>query len=221
MLNSVTSTARLTSERCGNACSRSMRRRWSVTGQRLNRPSRALAYTRIESPPVGHIVVIPNLLDAHWRGYGPHIGGTAFVVVGPTGDKPDVGLVQHEALHSLVGPLVESHRNVIASAQAERLFNRLRSAVDAKSYGTWPAIPEESVINAVGVRLAEPEWRSTALHNDEARGFWLTRALAQKLAEYQLSEETLADYMPELLASLNQLNADELGPEEMPRTLAP
>lgn len=176
--------------------------------------AKALAYTRLENPPVGHIIVIPNLLDAHWRGYGPHIGQTAYVVVGPTGDEPDIGLVQHEALHSLVGPLVEANQNVITPAQAERLFNRLQTEVDTHSYGTWSAILEESVINALGVRLAEPEWRALALHNGEARGFWLTGPLAEKLADYEQSPATLADFMPEWLEALNQIDVEQLMPSQ-------
>lgn len=171
-----------------------------------------LAYTRLENSPIGHIVVIPNLLDAHWRGYGPHISNTAYVVIGPTGDAPDVGLIQHEALHSLLGPLIEANWQVIEPNQAERLFNRLRAEVDAKSYGTWPAILEESVINAVGVRLTAPEGRALAQQNDEARGFWLTGPLAEKLLEYEQSSATLADFMPELLQALNQLDAQQLVP---------
>jgi hypothetical protein len=167
-------------------------------------------YTRLTDTPLGHIIVIPNLLDAHWRGYGPHLDGSAYVIVGPTGERPDLGLVQHEALHSLVGPLVEANLNAVDAAQAERLFAVLRTQVDAHSYGTWEIILEESVINALGARLAEPEWREVALQNDAARGFWLTRPLAEKLKEYERDGGTLVNFMPELIASLNEINPDTL-----------
>jgi hypothetical protein len=45
----------------------------------------ALDYTRLEEVSIQQVVVIPNLLDAHWRCYGPHVGDTAYVINGPTG----------------------------------------------------------------------------------------------------------------------------------------
>lgn len=169
-----------------------------------------LDYTRISHAPLGQIVIIPNLLDAHWRGYGPHLDGIAYVIVGPTGAQPDLGLVQHEAMHSLVGPLVEANLDAVDAAQAGRLFAALRAQVDTRNYGTWEIIAEESVINALGARLAEPEWRETALRNDEARGFWLTRPLAEKLKDFERAGGTLAGFMPELLASLNDISPNSL-----------
>lgn len=47
------------------------------------------------------IILISNLLDAYWRGYGFKINGIGYVVVGPGADKNNGELIRHELLHVL------------------------------------------------------------------------------------------------------------------------
>jgi len=169
-----------------------------------------LDYLRLRTLPIDRIVIIPNLLDAHWSGYGPEIGGVGYVIVGPTRQPPSLDLVQHEALHSLLGPLVNADAGSVDRAQAERLQTALRPGLTG-SYGTWESLLEESAVRAVGVRLTEPEWRANALLNDEAQGLGLVRPLAEALAAYEAQAGSIEDYLPQWLAVLNELDPASLG----------
>jgi hypothetical protein len=165
----------------------------------------ALDYTRMADAPMRNVVIIPNLLDAHYRGYGPQVGETAYVVVGPTEGELDTGLIQHEALHSIVGPLVEAHLSAIDADQSRALYRSLRGRVPA-SYGSWEIIVEEQVVRALDCRLAGPACFEFILDNHEAEGFLLVRPLVEKLAEFEASSLSLDAFMPELLGVLNQVN---------------
>jgi hypothetical protein len=172
----------------------------------------ALDYTRLEAVPLREVVVIPNLLDAHYRGYGPQVGGTAYVIVGPAEDQPDIGLVQHEALHSIAGSLVEVNLDAIDPKAADTLYADLRKRVPP-GYESWAGILEESVVRALDARLAGPEWEANALRNDEEQGFWIVRPLVRVLMEaYEPGPGTLADFMPELLKSLNEIEPQTYQP---------
>jgi len=45
------------------------------------------------------VILIPNLLDAFWRGYGLKIKNTGYIVVGPGAEKNQGELMRHEFLH--------------------------------------------------------------------------------------------------------------------------
>ena len=87
------------------------------------------AYLKITQPPTEGVIVLPNLLDAYWRGYGPRVGDLSYVVMGPA-VEPNIGLIQHEAMHPILNPLVDAHlgaverspgRPPLCRAQATRL----------------------------------------------------------------------------------------------------
>jgi hypothetical protein len=163
----------------------------------------ALEYTRMQDADLRQVVVIPNLLDAHYRGYGPQVGETAYVIVGPTDGGVDVGLIQHEALHSIAGPLVEEHFGVIEADKGRDLYRVLRKQVP-DNYGTWQGVVEEHVIRALGCRLAGAACEQYLLENEEDSGFLLMRPLVDKLAEFEASSVSLDEFMPELLSVLNE-----------------
>lgn len=159
------------------------------------------AYLRIAAPPTAGVVVLPNLLDAYWRGYGPRVGDLSYVVMGPA-VEPNVGLIQHEAMHPILNPLVDAHLGAVERGQADRLFAALKPRV-AAGYSSWPNILHESVIRAVEVRLAAPADRERLIRQEEAVGFPLVRPLAGRLAEYEAGGQTIAEFMPRLLEALN------------------
>jgi hypothetical protein len=163
----------------------------------------ALDYTRMPDAPMRQVVIIPNLMDAHWRGYGQQVGDTAYVIVGPTGEEEDTGLIQHETLHSIAGPLVEAHFEVIDAGKGRALYRQLRQRVPP-GYGSWEIIVEEHVVRALSCRLTGPDCEQYWLAEDEARGFLLMRPLVEKLAEFERGSATLDEFMPELLDVFNQ-----------------
>jgi hypothetical protein len=164
------------------------------------------AYLRLDQPPTEGVVVLPNLLDAYWRGYGPQVGTLSYVVAGPS-ITPNVGLIQHEAMHPILNPLIDAHLDAVAQPHADRLFAALKPQAGA-GYATWPAILHESVIRAVEVRLADPSEREWRIRQEESAGFPLVRLLADQLADYEASGEPMAVYMPRLLAALNDPSLD-------------
>jgi hypothetical protein len=175
-----------------------------------------LDYLRMSPSATGRVVMLPNLLDAYWRGYGPAVGNTSYIVSGPA-EQPNVALVQHEFMHPLINPLVDANLEAVDPGRARQLFAELKSGV-ARGYRSWEGILHESVIRAVEVRLAEPADREWLLATEEDHGFWLVRPLAHQLANYEQSGVSLAEYMPALLAVLNdvQLPARNSGDQGEP-----
>ena len=121
--------------------------------------------------------------------------------------EPNVGLIQHEAMHPILNPLVDAHLDAVERSQADRLFAAINPHVGA-GYQHWPAIVLESVIRAVEVRLADPTDRERLLRQEEAQGFALVRPLAEQLAEYEASGEPMTVYLPKLLSVLNDVDTN-------------
>lgn len=166
----------------------------------------ALNYCRMQDIQLKKFVIIPNLLDAHWSGKGPTVGDVAYVVVGPSEEgKADIDLLQHEALHSIVGPLVEANLTVINEENRSELYKALKTHVPS-SYGSWESIIEEQVVRAIDCRLSIQSCENFGLANDEAQGFLLERTLVEKLKDYEQSGLSLVEYMPELLQSINDIH---------------
>jgi hypothetical protein len=168
----------------------------------------ALAYTRTADAPMRRVVIIPNLMDAYYRGYGPQVGDTAYVIAGPGEDDIDAGLIQHEALHSIVGPMVEANLGEIDPAHSRTLHRALRDRVPG-GYGSWSIMVEEQVVRAIDCRLSGPACEEYLLANDEAAGFLLVRPLVNKLAAFEEGSTTLEAFMPELLRALNDVSLEE------------
>lgn len=160
-----------------------------------------LDYMRVQNPPTDHVVVLPNLLDAYWRGYGPRVGNISYVVVGPA-DRPNLGEVQHEAMHPILNPLVDANLDAVTPAARDRLFSILRPRMP-DSYPTWESILRESAIRAVEARLLEPASRAGYIAQQEQAGFLLVRPLAEHLPEYEQSDLPFAAYAGRWLESLN------------------
>lgn len=167
-----------------------------------------LAYLRLEAPTTGRVVMLPNLLDAYWRGYGQAVGETSYIISGPA-EQPNIGLVQHEFMHPIINPLVDANLAAVDPDVARQLFAELKGQV-GRGYQSWEGILHESVIRAVEVRLAAAADRERLLTNEEAQGFWLVRPLAHQLEAYERGPGSLAEYMPTLLAALNSLPVENL-----------
>ena len=141
------------------------------------------------------VVALPNLLDAYWRGYGPLCGRPLLRGDGARGRAKSLGLIQHEAMHPILNPLVDAHLVVAGSGPSRPALRRAQAAVSA-GYRTWPNILHESVIRAIEVRLAAAKDRERIIRQEEAAGFPLVRPLAGRLAEYEASGQPMAEFMP-------------------------
>jgi hypothetical protein len=167
-----------------------------------------LAYLRLSEPTTGRVVMLPNLMDVYWRGYGQAVGETSYIVAGPA-EQPNISLLQHEFMHPIINPLVDAHLEAVEAFQASRLFAALKEGV-GPGYGSWEGMLHENVIRAISIRLAEPAERDWLLRKEEGHGFWLVRPLALQLEVYEQGNLAMPEYMPSLLASLNDLEAASL-----------
>jgi hypothetical protein len=179
--------------------------RWKPIAEQSQRTVKA--YLRTESLPYRQMVVIPNLLDSHYSGYGPQVGAIAYVVAGPTEDERSLaGLIEHELLHSLVGPVLDANLDAVDQAQAERLYAVLKTTMPA-GYGTWPSALEENLLRAINLRLVpDPALRANQIDRLEQAGFLLIRPLDTALTAYERSGLPFAEYAPMLLQSLNEVD---------------
>lgn len=164
-------------------------------------------YLGVSDVPYRQLVVIPNLLDAHYSGNGPQIGEIAYVVAGPTETDQNLqGLIEHEMLHSVIGPMLDRNLQIIPRAQADRLYGVLKEHMP-NGYGTWSSTLEETLNRAINLRMLSDEGlRLQQVDQLEAQGFLLIRPLYQWLEEYERSGISFEDYLPTLLDRLNGLN---------------
>lgn len=160
-------------------------------------------YLQVQPAPDAYVVMVPDLLNAYWRGYGPQIGPISYIVSGPALD-PNVGLLQHEVMHPIMNPLVDANLAVIEPAQTERLWAALKPHLPS-SYPTWQSALYECTIRAIEVRLLPPDEREHAIQREEADGFLLVRPLAAQLADYEASGVDMRTYMPTWFAALNDV----------------
>jgi hypothetical protein len=168
---------------------------------------RLLTYLRMSEYPFRQLVIIPNLLDSHYSGYGPQIGEIAYVVAGPTETELSLsGLIEHEALHSTIGPMLDRQIDLIPRARSERLFAVLKEQMPA-GYGTWASALEESLIRAIVLRmLSDEQLRARQIERLEAEGFLLVPTLVRGLAGYEQSGQSFEEYLPLLLEEATQLD---------------
>jgi hypothetical protein len=174
--------------------------------QEISEPaaSQLLDYLGVKDPPVDQIIVIPNLLDSYWRGYAVMIERTAYLVVGPVDtDLNYIGLMQHEMTHPVIGPMIEANLKVVTPDAKNRLYPAIKKAAP-KGYEDWEGILEETLNKAIGLRLMhDPDLAERGLRREEANGFLLVRVFFKALSGYEASEQTMEEYMPTLLATLN------------------
>lgn len=165
-----------------------------------------MVYLKISEIPFRQAVIIPNPLDTYYSGTGPQVGETAYVVAGPTETELSLkGLIEHEILHSVLGPMLDRNIDQVPAKTSRRLYAVLKETMPT-SYGTWASALEETLNRAINLRmLDDPALRAQQLERLEAQGFLLIRPLDQTLAAYEQSGQTFEQYLPVLLASLDSV----------------
>ncbi len=161
----------------------------------------ALHYIRMASFPARAVVVIPNLLDTGWVGYGPQIGDTAYVILGPSAEV-EMGLVQHELLHSAANPAIFAALASRDSTVRARLEEQISAVVGRQDYRALEGVVCESVIRALEIRLAPEGGREAMLVAEDGAGFLLVRPLFEGLAAYEQTTGAFGEYVPTLLQNL-------------------
>lgn len=164
------------------------------------------AYLKAGDLPFRQAVIIPNPLDAYYSGNGPQVGEIAFVVAGPTETNLSLqGLIEHELLHSVVGPMLDRQIDQVPKPTSRRLYAALQETMPA-GYGAWASILEETLNRAINLRMLDDAGlRAQQLDRLEAAGFLLIKPLDRALAAYEQSGETFEHFLPALLESLDEV----------------
>jgi hypothetical protein len=174
----------------------------------------ALAYARVrdvsELPGRGQLaVVIPNLLDSYRRATSFVLGDTLYSVEGP---QEKVGYNPHEFIHAVTNPAVYDPALSAKSEKARPVLEALRMANAEGDFRSPAALLDESLVRAVSLRYDMAKATSeqkAALEKDllqEYRsGYILERYFWEKLADYEASAQSLRQYYPVMLDSLNVL----------------
>lgn len=168
--------------------------------------SNVLTYLQVTGIPFRQLVVIPNPLDSYYSGNGPQIGDLAYVVAGPSETELSLqGLIEHETLHSIIGPMLDENLRIISPAQADRLFAGLKESMPA-SYASWASAIEETLIRSIGLRMLQDESLRTQMINQlEDEGFLLIRPVESALERYEHSHQSFEEYLPTLLETINAI----------------
>lgn len=163
-------------------------------------------YLKNDYLPFKQIVIIPNPLDAYYSGTGPQINETAFVIAGPTEtDLSLAGLIEHETLHSVIGPMLDKNNKIISSMVSKELYEVLKDSMPS-GYGSWESILEESIIRAINLRMISDEkMRMSQLDFLESNGFLLIKTIDQELALYEQNGEAFEIYLPVLLKQIEKV----------------
>lgn len=163
-------------------------------------------YLRTNELPFSQVVILPNPLDTHYSGTGPQVGEIAYVVAGPCETELSLkGLIEHEVLHSVIGPMLDQHIDQIPKQTSQRLYNVLKETMPT-SYGSWSSVLEETLNRAINLRMLEDaDLRAQQLERLESTGFLLIKPLDHALAIYEQSNDPFDQYLPILLASLDNL----------------
>ncbi len=164
------------------------------------------AYLKTGDLPFQQVVIIPNPLDAYYSGTGPQVGDIAYVVSGPTETELSLmGLIEHEVLHSVIGPMLDQQIEQIPNSTSRRLYAVLKETMPS-GYGTWASVLEESFNRAINLRMLDDAGlRAQQLERLESTGFLLIKPLDDALAIYEQSNKPFEQYLPTLLATLDNL----------------
>jgi hypothetical protein len=175
----------------------------------------ALAYARVrdisELPGQGQVaVVIPNLLESYRRATSFVLGDTLYSVEGP---QEKMGYNPHEFIHAVTNPAVYDPRLSEKSEKARPVLEALRSTDAEESFRSPAALLDESLVRAVSLRYnlgqASPAEKAAAerdMLQEYRSGYILERYFWEKLADYENSNQTLRQYYPVMLDSLNVLS---------------
>jgi len=177
----------------------------------FNKMARELAfvweYFRFERKDHFIFVSVPNLLDSHNFAIGAHYEDYYYAVESP-GSHSD-GFNTHEYLHSVINALMDKHY----ASQRKKLNAYFIAGKDmpiAKDYGQPKAYASECLIRALDRRMSllmydTPE---AAKHIESMikrvthEGLLLTEPFYRLLDEFEKSDLTFEEYLPEMLKAL-------------------
>lgn len=138
-----------------------------------------VAFLGMPSAEIQPIRVMPNLLDAYWRGYCVTWKGRINIVTGPTTAGPNVVNILHEFSHFYVNPTLD--RSSAVAPLARKLESKYGPPW-TKGYDTWKNVIAESFVRALSYVPEELHAQAPArMRQETSEGFILTDYIYARL----------------------------------------
>jgi len=136
---------------------------------------------------VKQIVLIPNFLDAYWRGYGPSINDLQYIIFGhcKTLDKFKF-LIRHEFLHGLINPRID--RRIIIIANKLRRQMLLSENFKKQSYQQKQIIINEYIVRGLNLIYIENNYKKNIkelIAKEKQKGFILIKSAIKEIKKFK------------------------------------
>jgi hypothetical protein len=164
------------------------------------------AYCRLRTGFFGggkriHFQSVPLML--YFTAWTMDVNGETWIVSGPQEGQPDASAFYHEALHHVVGPLVERYAEAIARSAELNAVSKSRGSL---GYDSWPELVEDCFTRTLDKILQAKLYGldRAKLHQmleDEYKlGFILCFTIAESLEPYESQSRTFEEFFPEIIA---------------------
>jgi len=143
---------------------------------------------------------------SYYTAFFHETGSDYWIIRGPSGGKPGPGAFYHEALHKIINPIVESNSNI--NTKINSLVELSQERLRGNYYGDT-AILCESFVRTIDKILSSRYYNKSKdelyrMVEDEYRlGHILALYLLENLPDYELSDKSLKEYYPELIAHID------------------
>ena len=151
-----------------------------------------------------HFTICPQM--SHLTAYTTKVAGELFIVHGPPTGEPGPDAYYHEALHHVIGPVVNANLSHIRESSELLAISKRHRTI---GYDDWPTVVEESLVRTIHKILAARDYGSSEkqLRKNVAQeyrlGFILCLYLLEALPEYERSGSTLEAYFPRFFSDLD------------------
>jgi hypothetical protein len=145
-------------------------------------------------------------LMSYYTAFFHETGSNYWVVSGPSGGQPGPGAFYHESLHKIINPIVESNSdlNTKINSLVELSQERLKG-----DYYSNTALLCESFVRTIDKILTYRYYKKSKdelyrmIEDEYKLGHILSFYLMENLPDYELSDKTLKEYYPELIANID------------------
>lgn len=151
-----------------------------------------------------HYQQIP--LMSYYTAFFHETGNDYWVISGPSGGKPGPGAFYHESLHKIINPIVESNSNI--NSRIHSLVELSQEKLQGDYYSDTSLLCE-SFVRTIDKILSSRYYKKTKdelyrmIEDEYKLGHILSFYLLENLPGYELSDKTLKEYYPELIANID------------------